>query len=258
MMSGSNTNKETVVIAGAASGIGRECLELFARRHHRVIGLDIDAAALAAIKCDSYPIQPELRTIDLVSGGHVSLETLGVKFHPDEIVSLIQCIGGSFTHADAQDAGRLDWMLFERAYALNMKPVVQLLNMCLPHMRSCRKGYVVTISSIAARCPMDMVHPSYPAAKAAVLGFSRQLASELAEGNILVNTVCPGIIDTPRISARWSSRSEAENQRILDRIPLGRLGSPDAVAKLIYFLSTSENSYMTGAVVDINGGLFEA
>lgn len=250
--------KETAVVAGAASGIGRACLDLFARRKHRVIGLDINAEALAEIDKQSYAVQPELRCVDLVNHEPLSMSDLGVTFQPGEVISLIQCVGGSVPRDDGLPAmPELNWASFEQAYAFNVKPAIQMINACLPQMRAAGKGYIVTISSIAARQPLEGVPLSYSAVKSALLGLSRQLAADLAADHILVNTVCPGIISTPRITARWAARDQRMNQRILDRIPLGHPGSPEAVANTIYFLSTAENSYITGAILDVNGGMFE-
>src|SRR5438445_357994 len=81
------------------------------------------------------------------------------------------------------------------------------------------------------------------AAKGALVAWSRQLVSELASANVLINTVCPGIIGTERILGRWQRRSAAENSVVMSRIPLGRLGTPAEIAEVIYFLGSANNTY---------------
>jgi len=123
-------------------------------------------------------------------------------------------------------------------------------------LRAAKAGRIVNVSSAAGRTGKLDVAADYAAAKGALVAWSRQLVSELASADVLINTVCPGIIGTERILDRWQRRSAADNSVVRSRIPLGRLGTPAEIAEVIYFLGSASNTYMTGAVVDVNGGLF--
>jgi 3-oxoacyl-[acyl-carrier protein] reductase len=113
-----------------------------------------------------------------------------------------------------------------------------------------KSGKVVNISSASG------VHPlpgqvNYAAAKAGVIGFTRSLAKEVAPYNIRVNAVAPGFIDTDMTS----EFQEKDRKRLYDRIPLGRFGTPEEVARVVLFLAGEESEYITGEVIQIDGGL---
>jgi NAD(P)-dependent dehydrogenase (short-subunit alcohol dehydrogenase family) len=85
------------------------------------------------------------------------------------------------------------------------------------------------------------------------------MALKLGPYGIYVNAVCPGvIISGPRVEGMWLARSEEERRQMLERIPLRRLGTPQEVASVVVFLASDESSYITGAVIDVNGGSFMA
>ena len=90
----------------------------------------------------------------------------------------------------------------------------------------------------------------YSASKAAVLGFSKNLAREVSQYNITTNCVCPGLINTDI----WKSMSPEQAKPVIDAIPMGRPGEPEEVAAPIVFLASKEASYITGEEIDINGG----
>ncbi len=95
---------------------------------------------------------------------------------------------------------------------------------------------------------------NYAAAKAALIGFSKSLAQEIGSRNITVNCVAPGFIDTDMTR----SLTDAQRQKLIERIPLGRLGLPEDVAHAVAFLASREAGYITGATLHVNGGLYMA
>lgn len=121
----------------------------------------------------------------------------------------------------------------------------------VPHMIPNRWGRIVNISSLAARIGGILAGSHYTAAKAGILGLTKSLAAELAEYGITVNAVAPGRIDTP---FTLNVPSEA-NVEFAKRVPLGRLGTAEEVAGTIMFLISDAASYITGATIDVNGGL---
>jgi len=93
---------------------------------------------------------------------------------------------------------------------------------------------------------------NYAAAKAALIGFTKSLAQEVGSRNITVNCVAPGFIDTDMTKAL----GDTQREKLLERIPLGRLGSPDDIAHAVAFLASPQAGYITGATLHVNGGMY--
>jgi 3-oxoacyl-[acyl-carrier protein] reductase len=111
-----------------------------------------------------------------------------------------------------------------------------------------KRGSIVSIASVAALIG-NRGQANYSAAKAGLIGASRAVASEVARLGIRVNVVAPGLIDTEMIKG-------APVENIKSVIPMGRIGKPEEVAKVVRFLCSDDASYMTGQVVSVNGGMF--
>lgn len=248
---------DCVLVTGGGAGIGAETIRAFAAAGCRTcIAMDAKADALRSLRAGLAPAHRKtLVTVrrDLLADGRLEAGDLGLPPGVRVRLTLVNNLGGS--RAPARRFELLDWEDFLECYALNLKAMVRVTQACLPHMKRAGWGRIVNVSSVAGRSAHDFVGADYCAAKSAVLGLTRKLARELARYGILVNAVCPGIIATGRIRARWENRSPSGNRAILKQIPLGRLGDPAAVARSILHLGSAENTYITGAVLDINGGL---
>lgn len=240
------------IITGAASGIGKSAQELFSKHQYKCICVDKDEEKMEQLSsANIMPLRCDL------------LEDKGYQYLHDELssilktgdeITLINNIGGSIYRNQSQ--GICDWNSFERSLEYNLKPMVKMTEIILPFMMRSNIGKIVNVSSISARKELHTVGEEYSASKAAIIGFSRRLALRAAKSNILVNTVCPGIILTERIKKIWEDRDSDQNVNIIKMIPLGRCGTPDEIAKVIYFAGSSDNTFMTGAVIDVNGGMF--
>jgi 3-oxoacyl-[acyl-carrier protein] reductase len=144
---------------------------------------------------------------------------------------------------DIEDA---EWDLVMK---INVKGVFDCCKAVLGYMKKQRSGKIVNVSSSAGRSTSELGGAHYTASKAAVLGLTRHLAKEAAPYNINVNSICPGLIDTPMV--RQMTREELE--RHLEEIPMGRLGKPEEEAELVLFLVSDASSYVNGATIDLNG-----
>ena len=123
----------------------------------------------------------------------------------------------------------------------------------LPHLRT-RGGSIINMGSIAGRGGTELVSPQYSAAKAAIIGMTRNLARHLGPDGIRVNVIAPGFIKSgPRIEEIWRNRNEAE---VLKQVPLRRRGELSDVTDVALFLASDASRYVTGAVLDVNGGFF--
>jgi 3-oxoacyl-[acyl-carrier protein] reductase len=134
--------------------------------------------------------------------------------------------------------------------ATNLKPVFRLSKAVLRGMMKARHGRIIQIGSVVGSSG-NPGQANYAAAKAALLGFTRSLAQEVGSRNITVNCVAPGFIDTDMTRAL----PEAQRGKLLERIPLGRLGMPDDIAHAVAFLVSPQAGYVTGATLHVNGGM---
>ena len=122
----------------------------------------------------------------------------------------------------------------------------------LPFMIKQKYGRIINISSVAARSGSIGASVQYPAAKAGIVGFTKALANQVAKDGITVNVVAPGMIDSERIN--W--RTPAMMEEHIKKIPVGRVGKIEEVAATIVFLSSNNAAYITGATIDVNGGMY--
>ena len=141
---------------------------------------------------------------------------------------------------------------FRRVIDTNLVGTFNCCHYALPMLRQAGGASIINISSINANIS-DPTLSSYAASKAAIEAFSRSLMKEEARNHIRVNVVQPGPTATEMQIGGWSEEQVA---RLAARIPLGRLGEPEDVAKAIVFLASNEASYITGAVVAVSGGIF--
>lgn len=122
-------------------------------------------------------------------------------------------------------------------------------------MKESRGGVIVNVSSLAGRFRSGVGGAHYAASKAAIIGLTRHAAAELAPFNIRINAVCPGPTATPMLQAGILANG-ISSEEVSRRVPLGYISTPQEQARVILFALSSEASYMTGAIIDVNGGIF--
>jgi 3-oxoacyl-[acyl-carrier protein] reductase len=143
-----------------------------------------------------------------------------------------------------------DW---EAVIRTNLTGAHLCIQQALGTMMRARAGRIINVSSVVAQMG-NAGQANYVAAKAGLIGLTKAIAMEIASRNITVNAVAPGFIDTPMTSVL----SEKVKEELKTRIPLGRLGVPRDVAASIVFLASDEAAYITGHVLDVNGGMYLA
>ncbi|MBX2855016.1 MAG: SDR family oxidoreductase [Rhodobacteraceae bacterium] len=241
---------KTAIISGAASkrGIGLATARLFAEQGARVAIVDIDAGAAAEAAAS-------------IGGKHLSLGCDVTK--PDDCRSVVDEALKVFGQLDIliNNAGitqpvstlEIDTASWERILSVNLKGVLTLSQAAIPHMRERKSGSIACMSSVSAQRGGGIFGgPHYSAAKAGVLGLAKAMAREFGPDGIRVNCVTPGLIDTDITQGKLTPELKAE---IAEGIPLHRLGEARDVAGAYLFLASDFSSYITGAVIDVNGGM---
>lgn len=133
----------------------------------------------------------------------------------------------------------------------NLSAIFRLSKGCLRGMMKARWGRIINISSVVGQMG-NAGQTNYASTKAGVSGFARSLAKEVGSRNITVNSVAPGFIDTDMTEVL----TEDQKNTMLGAIPLGRLGLPEEIAKVVKFLASEDSSYITGETLHVNGGMY--
>jgi len=139
---------------------------------------------------------------------------------------------------------------WDRVLDINLKSCYNTCRAVVRSMMKARKGKIINVSSIVGLTG-NAGQVNYAASKAGMIGLTKALAKELASRNIHVNCVAPGFIETEMTN----KLSEEQKKKILDEVPLGRIGAPSDIANIVWFLSCSLSDYITGQVMVVDGGM---
>jgi len=243
------------VITGAASGIGAAAARLFAAEGAAVAVLDRDGDGAG-------------RVAEGLEGGK-GLAVAADVTDREAVEDAVTRVAATF--------GRVDVLYANAGVAAGFGPIAGLtaadLNLCLavnvagtvfctqavlPHLRAAGGGSIVVQSSVAALVGLPGL-AAYCSAKAALLGLTRSLAAELSPEGIRVNAICAGTVDTPMARPLLELRGEGDPARgaalTAERYPIGRIGSPEEIARTALFLACDDSSFVTGSVVTADGGM---
>lgn len=238
------------LVTGASRGLGKatairlakEGMDVACHYHEHEEGAHGTAAEVEKLGRRALVVQADIA--DPGAAEAMVREALDAFGHLDTLVNN----AGMYPRQHFEDVTPEDW---QRVLNVNAMGAFNVTRAVVDHMRSKGAGRIVNLSSILGA--MGSKHGAhYSASKAALLGFTKSLAKELAPDDILVNAVCPGAIETD-IIAGDDPDTRARRER---SIPLGRVGQPDEIAGVVAFLCSPDASYMTGATLHVNGGLY--
>ncbi len=245
--------KRVAMVTGAAQGIGRGVAERLAGLGHHVVLFDLDPTALEAARRAIAATGGEVSAFEGDVASAVSTEA-AIRFmeaQEGRLEILINNAGISPSHGgrslDLEDIDIAEW---DRVLAVNLTGTFLMCRAALPLMKRGKWGRIVNFSSQGGRTRSLLSGAHYAATKAGLIGFTRILAGQVGRHGITANCIAPGRVDTEQ------SRSFGDTDTYLAQIPAGRFGVPGDIAAGVEYLVSPEAGFVTGAILDINGGFF--
>jgi len=243
-----NLVDKVAIVTGAGRGIGKAIAIALAREGANIIAIDIDiqTAEKVAKEINSLDRQALAVQVDVSDSKEVNrmVQSILKKFKRIDILVNNAAI---IRRGSIEDLTEEDW---NRVMDVNLKGAFNCAKAVVGTMKKQRYGKIVNISSIAGKIGDLASAPCYGASKAGMTCLAKSLARELASYNINVNVVAPHAIETD-MSKEWS---EEKRKSIIADIPLGRMGEPEDIAEAVVFLVSDKAKFITGEVLDVNGG----
>jgi 3-oxoacyl-[acyl-carrier protein] reductase len=252
----SNFCGRVVMITGAWGGLGRNLVKAFQQAGAYLVTVDHGSASAGA---SAFPATGA--PSEKISNFEANLSC------PGEIYALFEKIWRDVEKVDIliNNAGispkingkslpidELSLDVWNNVLSVNLTAPFLTSKLVLPQMKIAKWGRIINMSSVAGRTMSTVAGSPYAASKAGLIGFTRQLASEVGKFGITANCIAPGRIITPMIN----TMAPSVNQEYLSRIPVNRLGIPSDITNTALFLASQHSSFLTGTTIDVNGGSF--
>jgi len=245
---------KVAIITGGASGIGKATAILLGEKGADVIIGDINInkaikiAKFIKTKFDVKALALYLNVMNKVQVDEFVSEVVG-KFKKIDI--LIHCAGIAHFGENFIDLKEESW---DRVIDINLKGTFLIGQRIIKEMKKKKYGRIINIGSIAGEIGSVLSGAAYAASKGGIFALTKTMAIYGAKYNITANCISPGQINTKMVSV-WN---DEEKKIFTDKIPLGRFGEPEEVASAILYLASDEASFITGVVLDVNGGILMA
>ncbi len=261
-----NLSGRIAVVTGGASGIGHATALAFAAEGADIAVWDRaqTAAETASEIAARYPVRTIGRAVDVVDAGAVAaaLEETTRRLGPIDHLVHAAAIGSGRFGFPFTNLTPADW---PGVLEVNIMGMVQVAHAVAPGMRDRARGTLVFVASVAGQIG-SQTDPPYSASKAANINFAQCLARDLAPSGVRVNTVCPGMVQTPLNRGVWQawfdqtpepermSYDEWTERKIRAVVPLGKWQTPESIADMIVFLSSDRAAHVTGQTINVDGG----
>ena len=243
-------NGEVAIVTGAARGIGEEIAREFAREGAKAVIFDIDDGKGKVVEADIKKNGGEALFVHCNVGDVADIEKAVHEAEKEYgAVNILVNNAGILHSTKIEDITEEEW---DRMMAINLKGMFFAIQKVLPYFEKEKGGKIVNISSLAGRMGGFANGLGYTATKAAMIGLTYGFARRLASRNINVNAIAPGPTETDILKAF----SEEKKEELRQGIPLKKLGETLDIAYAVVFLASSKAKFITGAVLDVNGGMF--
>ena len=237
-----------VLITAAAQGIGRASVLAFQQAGAQVIATDLHIDALRDL--------PGIQALQLDVTQPSAIDQ--VRAEVGAIDVLFNCAG--YVHSGALlDCDEQAWQF---SFDLNVTAMYRMIRAFLPGMLDAGGGSIVNMASVASSVKGVPNRFAYSASKAAVIGLTKSVATDYVAKGIRCNAICPGTVDSPSLRQRIAAQAQAEGrseaevyQAFVARQPMGRIGTPEEIARLAVYLADDASAYTTGGVHIIDGGM---
>lgn len=235
------------LVTGASRGIGQAIAKRLANEGYLVIGTATSEKGAAAVNDYLQELGGAGRLLNVQDTEQINQLFDSIEKEFGNVQVLVNNAGIT------QDGllMRMDDNAWERVLEVNLTSVFRTSKRAMKGMMKARQGRIINITSVVAAMG-NAGQTNYTASKAGIEGFTRSLAREIGSRQITVNCVAPGFIDTDMTS----ELDEALIQSMLNAVPLARLGKPEDIAAAVNFLASEEAGYITGTVLDVNGGMY--
>ena len=245
-MSGRLKNKNIIVTA-AGQGIGKATAIAFHKEGANVFATDINENTLKSLKEEF----PKIDVFKLDSSNKNEVENY--CSHMNNIDVLFNAVG-FVHHGTILDCDEKDW---DFSFNVNIKSMYFMTKSILPKMIKKNKGNVINVSSIASSLKGLPNRFVYGTTKAAIIGFTKSIASDFLKNNIRCNAIAPGTVHTPSWEERVQAADNPDQAKkdFIARQPMGRLGTPEEIATLAIYLASDESDFITGIIHSIDGGM---
>lgn len=244
-------------ITGSARGLGYAMAKHMAAEGAKVVINDIDETSVS-------------NTVELLRNeGYEATGYVANVASKEQVTAMMKSIYDSHGRLDilVNNAGgslrtpkKLDEIMEEHwdmVLDVNLKGTFLCSQAAAPYMQAGSGGSIINVASIGGRTASIVTGVAYAAAKGGIISFTRRLAKEVGPFGIRVNAIAPGlVISGDRMQETWENMNDVEQNSVLDEIPLRRLGSIEEQASVVTFLASDDSKYMTGTIVDVNGGRF--
>jgi 3-hydroxybutyrate dehydrogenase len=238
---------KNIVVTAAGQGIGRATAIAFNNEGANVHATDINDQTLETLNKE----YPNIKVKNLDSTNKKAVEEFSASLNQVDV--LFNAVG-FVHHGTILECDEKDW---DFSFNVNIKSMYFMTKSILPKMIKQNKGSIINISSIASSLRGLPNRFVYGTTKAAIIGFTKSIASDFIKNNIRCNAIAPGTVHTPS----WEGRVQSANDPVqakkdfIARQPMGRLGTPEEIASLAIYLASDESEFVTGVTHAIDGGM---